>query len=54
MLRDTQAGDVGLSRGSRTRQTTVREQPGKVLVGLVIAPEGTLRMSQLCQVIPAD
>lgn len=38
MLRDTQAGDVGLSRGSRTRQTTVREQPGKVLVGLVIAP----------------
>ena len=43
-----------LSRGSRIRQTTVREQPGKVLVGLVIAPEGTLRMSQLCQVIPAD
>lgn len=43
-----------LIRGSRIRQTAVREQPEKVLVGLVIAPEGTLIMSQLCQGIPAD
>lgn len=38
-----------LSLGPRIRQTTVREQAGKVFAGLVIAPGGMVRVSKLCK-----
>ena len=47
MLRDTQAGDVGTKQRIQNQANHSQGAAWKVLVGLVIAPEGTLRMSQL-------
>lgn len=38
-----------LSLGSRIRQTTVREQAGKVFAWLFITPGGVVRVSKLCK-----
>lgn len=38
-----------LSLESRIRQTTIREQVGKVFAGLLIAPGGMVRVSNLCK-----